>query len=73
VTATYTASCSGSPNSSWESFELDYLPILNLKLAMQYNYFNKLGSGADPFFHTNLPNAKASDNNTFVVFLWFTF
>jgi hypothetical protein len=73
VTGTYIASCSGSPNSSWETFELDYLPILNLKLAMQYNYFNKLGSGANPFYHSTLPNAKASDNNTFVLGLWFTF
>jgi len=73
VTQMYLPSCSGSPSSSWETLELDYLPILNLKLFVQYNWFNKLGSGANPFFHTDLPNAKASDNNTFVVALWFTF
>jgi len=62
--------CNGSPNAMWETFELDYMPWLNVKLFVTYNVFNRLDSAANAFI--GQPN-KVSDNNTVLLGLWTAF
>jgi len=62
-------SCNGSAHAMWETFELDYLPWLNVKLFVTYNLFNRLDSAANNFASVGLPN-KVSDNNTLLLGLW---
>ena len=65
-----TGSASGSPNSSGEVLEADYLPWLNTKFMLQYiiyNKFNGASSNYDGF------GRDASDNNTLFLNFWFAF
>jgi hypothetical protein len=63
--------CNGIPTSQWETFELYYMLRLNIKLMLQYNLFNGLGSSANAF--AGIPNTHVSDNNSLVAALWFAF
>jgi hypothetical protein len=73
-------SAAASPNSEGWIGELDYIPFshggpsfwpwLNLKLGLQYIYYNKFNGGS-----TNFDGAgrNAHDNNTFFLFAWLAF
>jgi len=59
-----------SPNSRGYIAELDYLPMQNVRLMLQYNgYWKYLGAS------TNVDNngRRASDNNSLFMNLWFLF
>ncbi len=57
----------GNPGSSGVILELDYLPWMNVKLALQYTIYNKF-NGADLNYDGNGRNA--SDNNTLYLLAW---
>jgi hypothetical protein len=73
-------SAAASPNSEGWIGELNYIPFshggpsfwpwLNLKLGLQYIYYNKFNGGS-----TNFDGAgrNAHDNNTFFLFAWLAF
>jgi hypothetical protein len=65
-----TTSANGSPETKGWQAEVNYLPWLNVKLQVQYTWYNKFnGSG------TNYDGAgrSASDNNTLYLLLWFAY
>jgi hypothetical protein len=66
-----TPGCSGSPDAMWETFELDYMPWLNVKVFLQYNLYNRLDSYANAFY--GIPSSKVSDNNTLMLGIWTAF
>lgn len=66
-----TPGCNGSPDAMWETFELDYLPWLNVKVFLQYNLYNRLDSFSNEFFGT--PSSKVSNNNTLMLGIWTAF
>ena len=55
----------------WETFELDYLPWLNVKVFLQYNLYNRLDSFSNEFF--GIPSSKVSNNNTLMLGIWTAF
>ena len=63
-------SANGSPNSSGFTFEFDYLPWLNTKLALQYVAYNKFNGGTDNYDGSG---RNASDNNTLYLLCWVAF
>jgi hypothetical protein len=71
----------GSPANQFETFELDYVPWLNVRFILQYDAYQVVANNQSPFnlSHANFPNSpgfpnvKASDNNTWVVGLWMDF
>ncbi len=76
----FSGSATSSPNSSGWIGELDYIPFshggpsfwpwLNMKLGLQYVYYDKFDGGT-----TNFDGAgrNAHDNNTLFLFAWFAF
>jgi len=66
-----TPGCNGSPDAMWETFELDYLPWLNVKVFLQYNLYNRLDSYSNEFF--GIPSSKVSENNTLMLGIWLAF
>jgi hypothetical protein len=68
----------GSPANQYETFELDYVPWLNVRLILQYDAYQVVANNQSPFNLSNatfpnspgFPNVKASNNNTWVVGLW---
>jgi hypothetical protein len=64
------ATSSGSPNTAWWGIELDYLPWLNVKLALQYQIYTKFNGSSSNY---NGMGRNASDNNTLYIFSWFAF
>ena len=71
----------GSPANQYETFELDYVPWLNVRFILQYDAYQVVANNQNPFNLSNanfpnspgFPNVKASDNNTWVVGLWMDF
>jgi hypothetical protein len=73
-------SVTGSPNSDGWIGELDYMPFahggpefwpwLNLKLGVQYIWYDKFNGGRTNF---NGAGRNVNDNNTLFVFLWLAF
>ena len=71
----------GSPANQYETFELDYVPWLNVRFILQYDAYQVVANNQSPFNLSNatfpnspsFPNVKASDNNTWVVGLWMDF
>jgi hypothetical protein len=65
-----TGSLNGSPNSRGQIYELDFLPIQNVRLMLQYTAYNKFNGG-----NTNYDGfgRKASDNNTVFLNVWFAY
>lgn len=62
-----------SPNSSGKGAELDYLPLQNIKLALQYTSYDRF-NGASTYVGTNDGMThKASENNNFYFLAWFMF
>jgi hypothetical protein len=68
--AAATGNLNGSPNSNGFIFELDYLPIQNVRLMAQYTAYNKFNGGRDNYdgFGRN-----ASDNNLLFLNVWVAF
>ncbi len=64
-------SANGSPNSQWETFEVDYLPFLNTKVLLQYTLYQKFNGGSNAY--DGVTNRKASDNNLVMLGLWTNF
>ena len=64
------ATSTGSPTTTWWAAELDYLPWLNVKLAIQYQLYTKFNGASSNY---NGTGRNASDNNTFYVFAWIAF
>jgi len=68
----------GSPANQYETFELDYIPWLNVKLVLQYDVYQVVANNQSPFNLSNatfpnspgFPNIRAGNNNTWVVGLW---
>lgn len=61
-----------SPNNSGKGAELDYLPLENIKLALQYTSYDKF-NGASTYQGTDGSIHKASENNSFYLLAWFMF
>jgi hypothetical protein len=68
--ALYFGTTAGNSNSSWGTFEVDYLPWLNVKLGLQYTAFLKFDGAS-----TNYDGAgrNASDNNLLFGYIWFAY
>lgn len=68
--APVTGSKNGSPNSSGYILEFNYVPLQNIRFALQYTAyqkFNGLGNDYDGF------GRNARDNNTMFLLGWFVF
>ena len=61
-----------SPNSGGKMAELDYLPLQNIKLALQYTGYDTF-NGASTYLGADGMNHKASENNNFYLLAWFMF
>lgn len=68
--APVTGSANGTPNSNGIIFEADYLPVPQVKLAVQYTWFLKF-NGARYNYDGNGRNA--SDNDTLYLLAWIVF
>lgn len=76
----YTASASGSPDSSGWIFELNYFPFnhggpsfwpwLNVRFGLQYTLYNRFNGGQANFDGNG---RKAGDNDTLYFYSWFMF
>ena len=68
--AAATGNLNGSPNSRGQIYELDYVPIQNVRLMLQYTAYNRFNGGTTNYdgFGRN-----ASDNNTLFLNLWVAF
>ena len=60
----------GSPNSDGLIGELQYLPWLNTKLAVQYVWYNKFNGSKKNYDGSG---RNASDNNTLYILAWIVF
>jgi hypothetical protein len=68
----------GSPANQYETFELDYIPWLNVKLILQYDAYQVVANNQSPFNLSNatfpnspgFTNIRAGNNNTWVLGLW---
>jgi hypothetical protein len=68
----------GSPANQYETFELDYVPWLNVRFLLQYDVYQVVANNQSPFnlSNANFPNSpgftnvKAGNNNTWVLGLW---
>jgi len=63
-------SANGSPNSNGAIFELNYLPLQNVRLMMQYTAYNKFNGGSNNYDGSG---RNAHDNNTLFFNLWVAF
>lgn len=70
VPAPVTGSRVGSPNSAGEIVELNFLPWLNTKLALQYTVYNKFNGAGSNYDGSG---RNASDNDTLYLLTWFAF
>ena len=64
-------SANGSPNSPDSRgcvLELDYLPLQNVRLMMQYTGYSKFNGGSSGYDGVTARSAR--DNNTLFVNLW---
>jgi hypothetical protein len=59
-----------TPNSSGYIVELDYLPIQNVRLILQYTGYTKFNGGRSNYDGTG---RNAGDNNTFFADIWVAF
>jgi hypothetical protein len=72
-TGLYGTNTNASPNSSGKGAELDYLPLQNIKLALQYTSYDKFDGGSTYTGTTDGMIHKASENNNFYLLAWFMF
>jgi len=66
-----TGSGSGSPNSQGYVVELNYLPLQNLRLVLQYTGYTQFNGGN--IGYDGATSRKASDNNTLFLNAWVAF
>ena len=64
------ASASGSPDSRYWTYELDYMPRDNTRFALQYVDYNKFNGDSSNY---NGQGRNAKDNNTLYLYGWFMF
>ena len=64
-------SLNGSPDTQWETLEVDYLPWLNTKVMLQYNIYNQILGGGT--FNQDGHVRSSMDNNTLMLGLWTAF
>jgi len=70
--AAVTGSALGRPDSSGNILELDYLPMQNMRLMLQYTAYDKFNGGSGVGYDgTTL--RRPSDNNTLFLNLWVSF
>jgi hypothetical protein len=68
----------GSPANQYETFELDYVPWLNVRFLLQYDVYQVVANNQSPFNLSNatfpnspgFSNVRAGNNNTVVFGLW---
>ncbi len=60
----------GSPNSRGQIYELDFLPIQNFRLMLQYTAYNKFNGGTNNY---NGAGRNASFNNSLFLNIWFAY
>jgi hypothetical protein len=66
----YFGTASGSPNSTWSTAEIDYLPWQNVKLGLQYTAFFRFDGSSSNY---DGAGRNASDNNLLYAFVWLAF
>ena len=69
--AAATGSGNGSPNSSGYVLELDYLPVQNVRLMLQYTGYTRFNGGRAGY--DGLTARSPGDNNTLFLDLWVAF
>ncbi|MFA5216823.1 hypothetical protein [Sulfuricurvum sp.] len=69
----YNTNTNFSPNSSGKGAELDYLPLQNIKLALQYTSYDTFNGASTYVGTTDGLMHKASENNNFYLLAWFMF
>jgi len=68
--ATKYGTFNASPNSRGEIAEIDYLPLQNIKLALQYTKYDKFDGASKNY---DGAGRNASDNNNLYFLAWFMF
>lgn len=68
--ATLYGTTSGTPDTRGYILEADYLPLQNIKLALQYTAYNKFNGSSTNYDGTG---RNASDNNTWYLLGWILF
>jgi hypothetical protein len=69
--AAVTGSANGSPNSNGYILELNYLPVQNVRLMLQYTGFWKFNGGSAGYDGVGTRNAR--DNNLLFANVWVAF
>lgn len=69
--APVTGSFSGKPDSRGYVVELDYLPIQNVRLMVQYTAYTKFNGGGRGY--DGVTTRKPGDNNTLFFNVWFAY
>ena len=67
-TGAVAGSANGSPDSRGYVLELDYLPLQNVRLMMQYTGYSKFNGGSSGYDGVTARSAR--DNNTLFLNLW---
>ena len=67
-----TGSANGSPDSSGYILELDYLPVQNVRLMLQYTAYNKFNGGSDSGYD-GVTARSPHDNNTLFLNVWIAY
>ena len=65
-----TTSANGSPDTDGFIAQVNYLPWLNVKLALQYTHYNKFNGGTSNY---DGAGRSASDNDSLYAMLWYAF
>lgn len=69
--AAVTGSANGSPNSTGYILELNYVPVQNVRLMLQYTGFTKFNGGDTAYDGVGTRNAR--DNNLLFANIWVAF
>jgi hypothetical protein len=66
----YLGTATGSPQTTWSTAEVDYLPWQNVKLGLQYTAYFRFDGATSNY---DGAGRNAADNNLFYGFLWVAF
>lgn len=69
----YAGNTNFSPNSRGKGAEIDYLPLQNIKLALQYTSYDTFNGASTYVGAADGMTHKASENNSFYLLAWFMF
>ena len=69
--APVTGSANGSPDSTARVFQLDYLPVQNIRLLMQYTAYTKFNGGRGGYDGVTARSPR--DNNTLFFDVWVSY